>query len=73
MRDEVEHGRSARTFVAAWRRKGKKLARMPAEQTGGDLEVLRGDLVRVLYEATRNETNKSSAIRSPRSRRQRTG
>jgi 2-polyprenyl-6-methoxyphenol hydroxylase-like FAD-dependent oxidoreductase len=35
---------------------GKRLARMPAEQTGGDIEVLRGDLAGVLYEATRNET-----------------
>jgi len=29
---------------------------MPAEQTGGDIEVLRGDLARVLYESTVDAT-----------------
>jgi 2-polyprenyl-6-methoxyphenol hydroxylase-like FAD-dependent oxidoreductase len=32
--------------------RGRRLFRMPAEQTGGDLEVLRGDLARVLFEST---------------------
>src|SRR5262245_8893576 len=36
--------------------RGRRVVRMPAEQTGGDIEVLRGDLVRVLFEATREET-----------------
>ncbi|GAA0938134.1 FAD-dependent monooxygenase [Nonomuraea longicatena] len=31
---------------------GRKLTEMPAEFTAGDLEVLRGDLVQVLYERT---------------------
>lgn len=35
---------------------GRRVARMPAEQTGGDVEVLRGDLARVLFDATRDET-----------------
>jgi 2-polyprenyl-6-methoxyphenol hydroxylase-like FAD-dependent oxidoreductase len=36
--------------------RGRRIARMPGEQTGGDLEVLRGDLVRVLFESTREGT-----------------
>src|SRR5262245_12602868 len=36
--------------------RGRRVARMPAEQTGGDLEVLRGDLARVLFESTRDGT-----------------
>src|SRR5688572_29202675 len=36
--------------------RGRRLARMPAEQTGGDLEVLRGDLSRVLFESTQGTT-----------------
>jgi 2-polyprenyl-6-methoxyphenol hydroxylase-like FAD-dependent oxidoreductase len=36
--------------------RGRRLVRMPAEQTGGDIEVLRGDLARVLFESTREGT-----------------
>ncbi|GGN90826.1 FAD-dependent oxidoreductase [Actinoplanes lobatus] len=36
--------------------RGRRLFRMPAEQTGGDIEVLRGDLARVLFERTRDGT-----------------
>jgi 2-polyprenyl-6-methoxyphenol hydroxylase-like FAD-dependent oxidoreductase len=36
--------------------RGRRAVRMPAEQTGGDIEVLRGDLARVLYELTLDET-----------------
>jgi 2-polyprenyl-6-methoxyphenol hydroxylase-like FAD-dependent oxidoreductase len=56
IRDEVERARTGTGDSFYVNAQGKKLARMPAEQTGGDIEVLRGDLVRVLYEATRNET-----------------
>jgi 2-polyprenyl-6-methoxyphenol hydroxylase-like FAD-dependent oxidoreductase len=56
IRDELERARTGAGDSWYVNAQGKKLARMPAEQTGGDIEVLRGDLVRVLYEATRNET-----------------
>ena len=56
IRDDVERARTGTGDSWYVNAQGKKLARMPAEQTGGDLEVLRGDLVRVLHEATRNET-----------------
>ncbi|BCB89389.1 FAD-dependent monooxygenase [Phytohabitans suffuscus] len=36
--------------------RGRRLVRMPAEQTGGDIEVLRGDLARLLVEATQDGT-----------------
>jgi 2-polyprenyl-6-methoxyphenol hydroxylase-like FAD-dependent oxidoreductase len=35
---------------------GRKVAAMPAEIFAGDVEILRGDLGQVLYEATRNDT-----------------
>lgn len=56
LRDEVERARTGTGDSFYVNARGKRLARMPAEQTGGDIEILRGDLVRVLYEATRNET-----------------
>jgi 2-polyprenyl-6-methoxyphenol hydroxylase-like FAD-dependent oxidoreductase len=56
IRDDLELARTGTGDSWYVNARGKKLARMPAEQTGGDIEVLRGDLVRVLYEATRNET-----------------
>jgi 2-polyprenyl-6-methoxyphenol hydroxylase-like FAD-dependent oxidoreductase len=34
---------------------GKQLASMPAEIMSGDVEILRGDLARILYEATRDK------------------
>ncbi len=34
----------------------KRLASMPAELLSGEVEILRGDLARILYEATRDET-----------------
>jgi 2-polyprenyl-6-methoxyphenol hydroxylase-like FAD-dependent oxidoreductase len=34
----------------------KQLASMPAEIMSGDVEILRGDLARILYEATRHDT-----------------
>jgi 2-polyprenyl-6-methoxyphenol hydroxylase-like FAD-dependent oxidoreductase len=34
---------------------GKQLASMPAEIMSGEVEILRGDLARILYEATRDE------------------
>ncbi|MER6448175.1 FAD-dependent monooxygenase [Streptomyces venezuelae] len=45
----VRTGGSPMTFVDA---DGRRLLHLPAEFTGGDLEVLRGDLSRILYEAS---------------------
>lgn len=36
---------------------GRRLSRLPSEAFGGDVEILRGDLCRILYEATRNMTD----------------
>ncbi|MFI9560794.1 FAD-dependent monooxygenase [Nonomuraea endophytica] len=36
--------------------KGRKLAKMPDDIFAGDVEILRGDLARILYEATRADT-----------------
>jgi len=54
--DPVER---ARTGTGDWwyiDARGRRTVRMPAEQTGGDLEVLRGDLVHILHDATRDNT-----------------
>jgi 2-polyprenyl-6-methoxyphenol hydroxylase-like FAD-dependent oxidoreductase len=56
IRDDVERARTGTGDSWYVDARGNRLARMPAEQTGGDIEVLRGDLVRVLHEATRNDT-----------------
>jgi len=56
LRDAVER---LRTGTGDWWQvdaRGRRVARMPAEQTGGDIEVLRGDLARVMVESTRDET-----------------
>ncbi|MGR4884890.1 FAD-dependent monooxygenase [Streptomyces sp. LARHCF249] len=45
----VQTGGSPMTFVDS---DGKQLLHLPAEFAGGDIEVLRGDLSRVLYEAS---------------------
>ncbi|WP_329106314.1 FAD-dependent monooxygenase [Streptomyces sp. NBC_01439] len=45
----VRTGGSPMTFVDAG---GRTLLRLPAEFAGGDIEVLRGDLSRILYEAS---------------------
>ncbi|MFE9636655.1 FAD-dependent monooxygenase [Streptomyces sp. NPDC006463] len=45
----IQTGGSPMTFVDA---DGKQLLHLPAEFAGGDIEVLRGDLSRVLYEAS---------------------
>src|SRR5215470_14571739 len=36
--------------------KGQQAARMPAHVFAGDVEILRGDLAQILYEATRDTT-----------------
>ncbi|WP_432926849.1 FAD-dependent monooxygenase [Microbispora sp. CA-135349] len=39
--------------VVDWR--GEQVVALPAEFTGGEVEILRGDLARVLYDRTRND------------------
>ena len=56
LREAVER---VRTGTGDWWHvdaRGRRVVRMPAEQTGGDVEVLRGDLARVLYDHTRDGT-----------------
>jgi len=36
---------------------GKRIADMPSDQVSGDVEILRGDLARILYDATRDDTD----------------
>jgi len=48
----VQTGGSAMTFVDE---AGQQLMRLPGEFAGGELEVLRSDLSRVLYEHSRND------------------
>jgi 2-polyprenyl-6-methoxyphenol hydroxylase-like FAD-dependent oxidoreductase len=49
----VQTGGTAMRFVDE---KGRKLMEMPADFAGGDVEILRGDLSRVLYEHSRDRT-----------------
>ncbi|WP_320068551.1 FAD-dependent monooxygenase [Micromonospora sp. RTGN7] len=51
---KVQTGGTAMRFVDA---KGRKLMEVPADFAGGDIEVPRFDLSRVLYEQTRNSTD----------------
>jgi 2-polyprenyl-6-methoxyphenol hydroxylase-like FAD-dependent oxidoreductase len=54
--DEIRHQQThlgALTYVDA---DNRPLAKMPAEIFAGDVEILRGDLGRILYEATRHGT-----------------
>src|ERR1700722_6199866 len=52
IRDRQTHLRSI-TYVDT---AGRPVARMPAEIFAGDVEILRGDLGQILYEATRDDT-----------------
>jgi 2-polyprenyl-6-methoxyphenol hydroxylase-like FAD-dependent oxidoreductase len=52
IRDRQTHLRSI-TYVDT---DGRPVARMPAEIFAGDVEILRGDLGQILYEATRDDT-----------------
>jgi 2-polyprenyl-6-methoxyphenol hydroxylase-like FAD-dependent oxidoreductase len=54
--DEVARARTGTGAMWYVNERGKKLASMPADQTGGDLEVMRGDLARILYAATKDAT-----------------
>ncbi|WP_225725175.1 MULTISPECIES: FAD-dependent monooxygenase [unclassified Nocardia] len=50
--DDIYAHRTGTTDVVYVDDSGKKLAVMPGEFTGGDVEILRGDLARIMYEKT---------------------
>ncbi|HEU5110221.1 MAG TPA: FAD-dependent monooxygenase, partial [Micromonosporaceae bacterium] len=55
----LEEIRQRRTSPKPWvfvDERGRRRAGLPADFAGGDVEILRGDLSRVLYEATRDDT-----------------
>ncbi len=55
----LEHLERARTGMGSMsyvNSAGKPLARMPADLFAGDVEILRGDLARILYDATKEHT-----------------
>jgi 2-polyprenyl-6-methoxyphenol hydroxylase-like FAD-dependent oxidoreductase len=55
----LDHIRAAQTHLSATTyvdADGRPVARMPAEIFAGDVEILRGDLGRILYQATREST-----------------
>ncbi|WP_280268512.1 FAD-dependent monooxygenase [Nocardia wallacei] len=52
VREAVEHRRTGRTDMLFVDPKGNELACISGEFTGGDVEILRGDLAEILYERT---------------------
>ncbi|MFG1753175.1 FAD-dependent monooxygenase [Streptosporangium sandarakinum] len=53
--DDVRRARTGMGAMWYVNESGKKLAAMPADLFSGDIEILRGDLARILYEATRDD------------------
>ncbi|MES4906295.1 MULTISPECIES: FAD-dependent monooxygenase [unclassified Streptomyces] len=54
--DELERARTGMGHMSYVNSAGKPVADMPADLFAGDLEVLRGDLARILYDATKEHT-----------------
>ncbi|MFB4301185.1 FAD-dependent monooxygenase [Actinomadura sp. NTSP31] len=54
--DDVEAARTGMGAMAYVNKDGKPQASMPADLFAGDIEVLRGDLARILHDATRGTT-----------------
>ncbi|TDD64222.1 FAD-dependent oxidoreductase [Actinomadura darangshiensis] len=54
--DDVQRARTGMGAMAYVNRNGKVQARMPADLFAGDVEILRGDLARILYDATKGNT-----------------
>lgn len=50
--DEVQRRQTGRTDLNVVNEQGRRLATIPGEFTGGDVEILRGDLAAILYERT---------------------
>ncbi|GAA2339429.1 FAD-dependent monooxygenase [Streptomyces cuspidosporus] len=54
--DDLERARTGMGSMSYVNSAGKPVADMPADLFAGDLEVLRGDLARILYDATKEHT-----------------
>ncbi|MEZ0074762.1 FAD-dependent monooxygenase [Planotetraspora sp. GP83] len=53
--DEVKRAATNMGAMSYVNEDGKQIASMPADLFSGDVEILRGDLARILYDATRDE------------------
>jgi 2-polyprenyl-6-methoxyphenol hydroxylase-like FAD-dependent oxidoreductase len=53
--DEIRRSETRMGALAFVDRQGKTIARLSSEFASGDIEILRGDLSRVLYDATKND------------------
>lgn len=53
---DIERARTGMGSMSYVNAAGKPVARMPADLFAGDVEILRGDLARILYDATREGT-----------------
>lgn len=54
--DDVERARTGMGSMSYVNSAGKPQARLPADLFAGDVEILRGDLARILYDATEKHT-----------------
>ncbi|MCC5576579.1 FAD-dependent monooxygenase [Microtetraspora sp. AC03309] len=54
--DDIERARTGMGSMSYVNRAGKPQAEMPADLFAGDIEILRGDLARILYDATKEHT-----------------
>ncbi len=54
--DDIERARTGMGSMSYVNRAGKPLAKLPADLFAGDVEILRGDLARILYDATKEHT-----------------
>ncbi|GAA4637636.1 FAD-dependent monooxygenase [Actinoallomurus vinaceus] len=53
---DLERARTGMGFMSYVNDAGKPIAKLPADLFAGDIEILRGDLARILYDATKNHT-----------------
>ncbi|MBB2743439.1 UNVERIFIED_ORG: 2-polyprenyl-6-methoxyphenol hydroxylase-like FAD-dependent oxidoreductase [Microbispora rosea subsp. rosea] len=54
--DDIERASTGMGSMSYVNSAGKPLAKMPADLFAGDVEILRGDLARILYDATKEHT-----------------
>lgn len=54
--DDLERARTGMGSMSYVNSAGKPVSEMPADLFAGDLEILRGDLARILYDATKEHT-----------------
>ncbi|WP_433179110.1 FAD-dependent monooxygenase [Actinoallomurus sp. CA-150999] len=53
---DLERARTGMGYMSYVNDKGRTVAKMPADLFAGDIEILRGDLSRILYDATKDHT-----------------